>query len=201
MYKKDVGSTGREIPQQTEGDTTDQSSLEGLICPNPGCSDAGQSGNIIKFGRSRQDIQRYRCKTCGTTFTATRSTIFYRRRVSHQSIMETLALLAEGVPISSGARAKRSRAESVRSWLNGAAHRGESPSAYVDVLGEHLVHLHLADTDRLPPGQGSLSFQPMFDKLDDVGYDGHYTAEIFGGHLNADEAALAARENLQAMLE
>lgn len=82
-----------------------------------------------------------------------------------------------------------------------AAHRGESPTAYVDVLGEHLVHLHLADTDRLPPGQGELSFQPMLDKLDDIGYDGHYTVEIFGGHLNADEAALAARQNLESMLE
>ncbi len=82
-----------------------------------------------------------------------------------------------------------------------AAHRGDSPSSYVDVLADHLVHLHLADTDRLPPGQGEMAFQPMFDKLEAAGYDGHYTAEIFGGHLNPDEAALATRQNLASMVE
>ncbi|MBX0325482.1 sugar phosphate isomerase/epimerase [Halomicroarcula sp. F13] len=82
-----------------------------------------------------------------------------------------------------------------------AAHRGESPAAYVEELGANLAHLHLADTDRLPPGEGDLSFRAMFDKLDDIGYDGHYTAEIFGGHLDPDEAALTTRENLSAMLE
>ncbi|SFR64700.1 sugar phosphate isomerase/epimerase family protein [Halogeometricum limi] len=82
-----------------------------------------------------------------------------------------------------------------------AAHRGEAPSAYVEELADDLVHLHLADTDRLPPGEGSLSFEVMFDKLDDVGYDGHYTAEIFGSHLNPDEAAVATRRNLASMLD
>lgn len=82
-----------------------------------------------------------------------------------------------------------------------AAHRGESPAAYVEELGDDLVHLHLADTDRLPPGEGDLSFRAMFNKLDDIGYDGHYTAEIFGGHLDPDEAALATQENLAAMLD
>lgn len=82
-----------------------------------------------------------------------------------------------------------------------AAHRGDSPTAYVDILKDHLIHLHLADTDRLPPGQGDLAFQPMFNRLDDIGYDGHYTAEIFGGHLNPDEAAHAVRQNLVSMLE
>lgn len=82
-----------------------------------------------------------------------------------------------------------------------AAHRGESPAAYVEELGDDLAHLHLADTDRLPPGEGDLSFRAMFNKLDDIGYDGHYTAEIFGGHLDPDEAALTTRENLSGMLE
>ena len=82
-----------------------------------------------------------------------------------------------------------------------AAHRGESPVAYIEDLEDHLVHLHLADTDRLPPGNGTLSFQPLFEKLDEIGYDGHYTVEIFGGHLNPDEAAWTAQANLRSMLE
>lgn len=82
-----------------------------------------------------------------------------------------------------------------------ALHRGESPAAYVEELADHLVHVHLADTGRRPPGEGELSFQAMFDKLDDIGYDGHYTVEIFGGDLNPDEAALTARKNLDVMLD
>jgi protein FrlC len=81
-----------------------------------------------------------------------------------------------------------------------AAHRGESPAAYVDELGDDLIHLHLADTDRRPPGEGDLTFEPLFDRLDDIGYDGHYTVEIFGGHLTPDEAAWNAQANLEAML-
>lgn len=78
---------------------------------------------------------------------------------------------------------------------------GESPSDYVDELGEHLVHLHLADTDRLPPGEGELSFSPMLERLDDIGYDGAYAIEIYGRHLTPDEAALTARRNVQRLLE
>lgn len=82
-----------------------------------------------------------------------------------------------------------------------ALHRGESPTAYVKELADHLVHLHLADTGRLPPGEGDFSFQAMFDQLDDIGYDGHYTVEIFGDDRNPDEDARTARENLEAMLK
>ncbi|EJN57404.1 hypothetical protein HSB1_43670 [Halogranum salarium B-1] len=78
---------------------------------------------------------------------------------------------------------------------------GDSPTSYVDELADDLVHIHLSDTNRLPPGQGDLSFEPMLSRLDDIGYDGHYTVEIFGGHLDPDEAAWAARENLEAMIE
>ena len=76
---------------------------------------------------------------------------------------------------------------------------GDSPTRYVEELGEELVHLHLADSDRLPPGEGSLSFRPMLDRLEQIGYDGSYTVEIFGGHLNPDEAAWTARTNLEQM--
>jgi protein FrlC len=82
-----------------------------------------------------------------------------------------------------------------------ASHRGDSPADYVTELGEDLVHLHLSDTDRLPPGNGTLTFHPMFDKLDEIGYDGHYTVEIFGGHLTPDEAAYDTLNNLETMLK
>lgn len=81
-----------------------------------------------------------------------------------------------------------------------AMHRGESPTSHVEQLGDSLVHIHLCDNDRQPPGEGTLSFRPMLDRLRDIGYDGALVAEIFGSHLNADEAAMTAQRNLKDMI-
>jgi transposase-like protein len=88
-----------------------------------------EEGDLIKYGRSRRGVQRYHCKSCESTFTATRGTLFQRKRTPLKDILETLALLAEGVRISSAASATNSaskptceRAETksrarLRSWL------------------------------------------------------------------------------------
>ena len=80
----------------------------GQFCPNEECEDCGQvdKANIMRFGRNRNGTQRYRCKTCVRTFTETNGTLFYRKRTPRKDILETLALLAEGVRISSISRAK-----------------------------------------------------------------------------------------------
>jgi len=73
----------------------------GDLCPNEACPDygklqSGQQQNLEKFGRTRKGVQRFRCQTCGRTFTETTGTIFYRKRTPEHDILETLALLAEG---------------------------------------------------------------------------------------------------------
>ena len=80
----------------------------GAFCPNEECRNYAQAdeANIIKFGKSKQGVQRYRCKSCQTTFAATRGTLFYRKHTPLKDILETLALVAEGVRISSLSRAK-----------------------------------------------------------------------------------------------
>ena len=100
----------------------------GTFCPKKGCRHYARAdeGNIIKFGRSRQGVQRYHCKGCGTTFTATRGTLFYRKRAPVKDILETLALLAEGVRISSLARAKGFKEDTILSWLREAARHAEA---------------------------------------------------------------------------
>ena len=80
-----------------------------------------------------------------------------------------------------------------------ASYRGDSPTAYADALQDDLIHLHLSDSGRLPPGNGDIAFEPLFDQLDDIGYNGHYTTEIFGGHLMPDEAAHDTVTNLRMM--
>lgn len=82
----------------------------GEFCPNPDCPDFGkiqseQQRNIKKNGKTKKGVQHYQCKTCGRTFTETFGTIFYRKRTPEHGILEILALLAEGVRISSLARA------------------------------------------------------------------------------------------------
>jgi transposase-like protein len=105
----------------------------GTFCPNEECHQYAEvdEANIIKFGRSRQGLQRYQCKSCQTTFAATRGTLFYRKHAPVKDILETLALLAEGVRISSLSRAKGFKEDTILRWLREAAGHAE---AVEDVL-------------------------------------------------------------------
>ena len=104
----------------------------GDFCPNEGCADYGklQQGtekrNIKKFGKTKAGRQRYQCKTCHKTFTETKGTIFYGRRVSEAEIIETLALIAEGSRISSLSRVKGYKEDTILDWLKAAAKHAES---------------------------------------------------------------------------
>ncbi len=102
--------------------------LAGTFCPNKECRHYArvEEGNIIKFGQSRRGVQRYRCKSCKSTFTATRGTLFYRKRTAVKDILETLALLAGGVRISSLSRAKGFKEDTILSWLRQAALHSEA---------------------------------------------------------------------------
>lgn len=106
----------------------------GTFCPNKEChlyASVDELGNIIKFGKSKRGVQRYQCKGCKTTFTATRGTLFYGKHTPVKDILETLALLAEGVRISSLSRAKGFKEDTILRWLREAARHAE---AVEDVL-------------------------------------------------------------------
>lgn len=104
----------------------------GDFCPNASCEDYGQLQlnrplrKIKKFGQTPQGRQRYRCNTCGQTFSETKDTLFYRRRVDADEILETLALLAEGVRISTLARVKGHKEDTIRAWLYKAGQHAEA---------------------------------------------------------------------------
>lgn len=99
----------------------------GAYCPNEACADYGKlqrtqaKKNIKKNGHGRNGRQRYQCTTCGQTFTETHGTLFYRRRTSEEAIVETLAMLAEGMRISSVSRVKGHKEDTILSWLRQAA--------------------------------------------------------------------------------
>lgn len=99
----------------------------GDFCPNEACPDYGklqsapEQENIKKAGKTEKGRQRYQCKTCGQTFAETRGTLFYRRRTPEAEIIETLALVAEGVRISSLARSKHHKEDTILDWIREAA--------------------------------------------------------------------------------
>ena len=80
----------------------------GDFCPNDSCPDAGKTdeGNIVKYGTTAKGLQRYRCKTCGKTFSENTGTIFYNKHTGAEEIIETLALIAEGSRVASLSRVK-----------------------------------------------------------------------------------------------
>jgi transposase-like protein len=104
----------------------------GDFCPNEICPDYGklQDGqaqqNIIKAGKTQKGVQRFECKTCHKTFTETYGTIFYGKRTPEDEILESLALLAEGSRISSLARVKKHKEDTILAWLRQAVQHAES---------------------------------------------------------------------------
>ena len=103
----------------------------GDFCPDETCSDYGKrqgerQHNIVKYGKTKAGHQRYKCKTCGRTFTETKGTVFYRRRTPEEEIIGTLALIAEGNRISSLARAKEHKEDTIIDWIRAAGQHAEA---------------------------------------------------------------------------
>jgi transposase-like protein len=103
----------------------------GDFCPNKVCADYGRrqskgQKNIVKYGKTKAGRQRYKCKACGSTFTETKGTMFYRRRVPAEEIIETLAFLAEGSRVSSLTRVKGYKEDTILDWLRDAAEHAEA---------------------------------------------------------------------------
>jgi transposase-like protein len=103
----------------------------GSFCPHEDCVEYGKvdSGKIIHYGKSKAGRQRFRCKSCGKTFNDRKGTLFYRRPTPVKDILEVLAMLAEGVRISSIARVKGFKEDTILAWLREAACHAEQVEA------------------------------------------------------------------------
>lgn len=79
-----------------------------------------------------------------------------------------------------------------------SARAGLGQREALEGAGDLLEAVHVADTDRLPPGEGTLDLRETFDTLDDLGFDGLVSVEVWGD----DAASLArrSREGLDALL-
>lgn len=77
----------------------------------------------------------------------------------------------------------------------------EDPAKLVYELSEYISHFHLADIasrvhNHLIPGRGSIDFRPVFAAMDDIGYDGFVTVELYPYQDNPVQAAKEAYDYL-----
>lgn len=103
----------------------------GSFCPNENCQAYGkvEAGNIIRYGTSSTGRQRFQCKSCRKTFNERHGTLFYNRKTEEADILECLALLAEGVRITSISRAKGIKEDTILDFLREAASHAERVEA------------------------------------------------------------------------
>ena len=120
----------------------------GDFYPNTACTDHGKlqsehQQNIIKFGKTKANRQRFQCKTCGNTFTETKGTFFYRRRTPEDEIIETLALIAEGSRISSLSCVKGHKEDTIIAWIQDAAEHTQAIEEVLMAEDDHRLKNNL----------------------------------------------------------
>src|SRR2546421_2364455 len=106
---------------------TEQMNASTQFCPNEACKARGQvgQGNIVVHGRKRP---RYKCKTCGRTFSARVGTTFAGLRKPTALIVMVVTLLAYGCPVQAIVHAFELDERTVARWR----HRP----------GKHCEHVH-----------------------------------------------------------
>lgn len=94
----------------------------GSFCWNEACALYGVvgKGNLRKYGKTRQGVQRFQCKTCAKVFVATRGTPFHG--VHHpEKMLQALAMLCERPSVRGVARVLEVKPSTVLAWLLKAA--------------------------------------------------------------------------------
>ena len=82
----------------------------------------------------------------------------------------------------------------------------EDPAKLVYRLADYIEHFHLADIaidrvhNHLIPGKGSIDFRSVFQAIDDIGYKGFVTVELYPYQDNAVYASTTAHRYLTEIL-
>jgi transposase-like protein len=111
-----------------------------LFCPNLACPARGQVGQDNIGIHSRQE-QRFVCKQCHKTFTATKGTVFYRLRTSAELVVTVVTLLAHGCPLQAIVAAFRLDERTVAAWWARAGQQGQAVQEYLVEQPRDLGHV------------------------------------------------------------
>ena len=74
-----------------------------------------------------------------------------------------------------------------------------TPIDYVKKMKQHLVHMHISDVNRQPPGTQT-DFKPLINALKKIGYDRYLSAEIWTGP-SPDNVAFQAFQYLKPLVK
>ena len=121
--------------------STEQMNASQVFCPNLDCKARGNvgQGNIVIHSRKRP---RYRCKTCGKTFSATEGTLFAGLRKPTEMIVLVVTLLAYGCPVQAIVHAFGLDERTVASWRDRAGRHCEQVHQALVERGQlDLVHV------------------------------------------------------------
>jgi sugar phosphate isomerase/epimerase len=83
----------------------------------------------------------------------------------------------------------------------------EDPAELVSKLAEHTAHFHLEDINagrvhnHLIPGLGAIDFREIFRAIDQTGYDGFVTVELYPYQDNPEYAARSAFDYLKSIIK
>jgi transposase-like protein len=121
--------------------STLQMNASQVFCPNLACPARGNigQGHIVSHGRKRA---RYRCKTCGKTFSAKEGTLFAGLRKPTELIVMVVTLLAYGCPVQAIVHACGLDERTVASWRDRAGKHGETAHQALVEQGQlDLLHV------------------------------------------------------------
>jgi sugar phosphate isomerase/epimerase len=83
---------------------------------------------------------------------------------------------------------------------------GEDPAEVIRRMPQEVVHVHLEDIgenrvhQHLTPGKGVIDFRAVFDALEQIGYGGWVTVELYPYETTAAGVARAAWDHLQPLV-
>src|SRR5258707_14303007 len=99
--------------------TPEPMNASAVFCPNMDCCARGNigAGNIVIHERARP---RYRCKTCGKSFSASQGTLFEGLRKPRSLIVIVVTLLTYGCPVQAIVHALDLDERTVAAWRDRA---------------------------------------------------------------------------------
>lgn len=100
------------------------------FCPNRHCPARGQTGQGNIGIHSRKE-QRFLCRECQKTFSATTGTVFYRLRTAAETVVIVVTLLAHGCPLQAMVAAFGFDARTVAAWWARAGRQGQAGHEYL----------------------------------------------------------------------
>jgi transposase-like protein len=118
------------------------------FCPNAACSARGKlgAGNSSIHGRKRP---RYKCHTCGQTFSARRGTALEGLRTAEEVVMKVMILLAYGCPTQAIVHAFGLDERTIADWQKRAGKHCQQVHEAVVQNGKVQTHHVQADEIRV----------------------------------------------------